>query len=99
MKTLNLEDIGLDSSWGGNVSRGKQRRKKVEGRFLKGPVPVEWLIKAYAVGSGAGHVVGVILWHLSGLKKDKRTVLLTSAECGLWGICRQSKGRALEALE
>ena len=44
-------------------------------------------------------MVGVILWHLSGLKKDKRTVLLTSVECGQWGICRQSKGRALEALE
>ena len=101
MEKFNLEDIALDSSWEGNTPPTRRRGKgkpKTEGRFIKGPVPLPWLIEANKAG-GSSLAVGNILWHLSGLKRGKRTVALTTVMCKEWGVGRESKRRALEALE
>jgi DNA-binding transcriptional ArsR family regulator len=96
--SFDIESLRLDPSLVGEV-KPIAKRRRLKGRFLKGPIPTDWLIKALRVGKGSGLGIGNVLWHLSGLKNGERTVLLTTTECERWGITRQSKGRALGALE
>jgi hypothetical protein len=97
MKTLRLEDIQLDPSLG-RVTKPARKKPKARGHFLKGPIPTHWLIKANRAG-GSSLAVGNILWHLCGLRQGEQTILLTTVECKKWGVSRESKRRALEALE
>jgi DNA-binding transcriptional ArsR family regulator len=66
-------------------------------RFLKGPVPWEWLIRASGL-PGKALTVGLCLWRLSGAMGN-RTVTLGNAELEPFGIDRPAKSRALDALE
>ena len=72
-----------------------QKRKK--GKFLKGPVPLDWL-------QGAGHLpgkalhVGVVLQYLSGVEGSSEwTFSYSLAET--FGVKRHAAYRALKALE
>jgi len=73
----------------------KPHRKRY---FIKGPIPVAWLARAYRAGAGAGMVIGAALWFQSGMRLN-RTVRLTNKEVERWGLSRQSKWKALAALE
>jgi len=79
------------------VTEAKPRkRKRVLGRFLRGPVPMNWIAQAHNCGGKAG-LMGTILWHLAGMKKA-RTVIVTNVEVARWGLNRYAKRRALNAL-
>ena len=67
------------------------------GRFLKGPVPLEWLIEAAKLPGKSLHV-GVVLWFLSGLKKS-REVTFAPSRRREFGIGRHASYRALKCLE
>src|SRR5579859_7437185 len=66
-------------------------------RFLRGPVPWGWLVRAARL-PGKSLVVGLCLWRLSGAKRNE-TVMLANAELKPFGIDRAAKSRALAALE
>jgi hypothetical protein len=65
-------------------------------RFLKGPVPWGWIIRASEL-PGKALIVGLCLWRLSGAM-GKQTVTLGSAELEPFGIDRAAKSRALTVL-
>lgn len=74
----------------------KQKRRS-GGKFVKGPLPLSWLIAAGKL-PGKALVVGVGLWYLSGLtgtKVVKPTGSLWQSMC----ISRQAAYRSIAALE
>jgi hypothetical protein len=66
-------------------------------QFLKGPVPLPWLIKASRC-KGQAFIVAIIIWYRCGLQKSNQ-VTLTSRVLGKFGINRSAKSRALLCLE
>ncbi len=66
-------------------------------RFLKGPVPLHWLIAASQL-PGKALAVGIAIWFRAGLTRSS-SITLSSSHLALWGIDRSAKLRALNALE
>ena len=74
----------------------RQARQNGE-KFLKGPIPLAWLIAAGAL-PGKSLMVGVGLWFLSGLT-GSREIKPTGRLWQFLSISRQAAYRALAALE
>ena len=70
--------------------------KSVE-RFIKGPVPVWWLRKAWTECRPASLVFGLLLFLRDGMGVKPKPI--TKAEMEIFGITRWSKREALEDLE
>ena len=69
-------------------------------RFLRGPIPMNWLYAASrAAGRGSGFGVAIALWYLSGLNRQARTVKLSSSVLRAMGIERDAARRGLTALQ
>lgn len=66
-------------------------------RFIKGPVPYDWMCRANALPGKAG-AVGIALWFLVGVKRT-RTFRLTIDIVRIARCTRKAIYRALEALE
>ncbi|MGH7135916.1 MAG: hypothetical protein ACREHD_09260 [Pirellulales bacterium] len=77
-------------------SKRLPRHKRGE-RFLWGPLPLSWFATAGNLPGRALHV-GLVLWWLSGVKKD-RTVKWESTAAEPWGLNRWAAHRGLAALE
>lgn len=73
------------------VMPSRQRSK-----FLKGPVPWDWIERAARL-PGKALVVGLALWRLSGATKST-TIRLGNSEMSALGVDRSAKSRALKAL-
>lgn len=70
---------------------------KQRGKFLKGPIPLEWLNKAANLPGKSLHVA-LALRFWAGIKKTQ-TVVLSNIALNSFGITRYSKKRALKNLE
>ena len=70
---------------------------KQRGKFLKGPIPLEWLTKAANLPGKSLHVA-VALRFWAGVKKI-RSIKLSNRSLKDLGITRYSKKRALKNLE
>jgi len=66
-------------------------------KFLKGPVPWDWLCMAANLPGKALHV-GNVLWFIAGIK-NARTIALSCKIMGDMGIKRNAGYRGLTALE
>jgi len=66
-------------------------------RFLKGPIPWAWLMRAAELPGRALHTA-VALWFLSGVTRSE-TVKLSGRPLAELGVDRHAKYRALAALE
>jgi hypothetical protein len=75
----------------------KVRSNSTSNRFLKGPVPWDWLIRASRL-PGRALVVGLCLWRLKGATRNN-TIKLSNTELEPFGIDRAAKSRGLTALE
>ena len=75
----------------------KPKRRRVNGTFVKGPIPTEWLQRASAL-PGKAFQTGVVIWYLYGLRKDT-TVTLANGLLEQFHISRKAKYRCLKALE
>jgi len=75
----------------------KPKRRRVNGNFVKGPIPTEWLQKASAL-PGKAFQMDVVIWYLYGLRKDT-TVTLGNGLLEQFHISRKAKYRCLKALE
>ena len=81
-----------------NVANRQKRRTKPKcSPFIKGPIPRDWIAKAFNLSLNAGKV-SLVLWYLAGLTKSK-TVVLTSKKMGEFNFDRWAKYRGLEQLE
>ena len=84
----------------GQIARPAQSQRpprKVRGRFLRGPVPLNWLAEAAKLPGKTLHV-GVLLWFRAGLTRNV-TVHLTGTVARTFGLDRYAKSRALRQLE
>jgi hypothetical protein len=75
----------------------KPRKPRFTGNFLKGPIPIAWLMKASAL-PGKAFQTGIVLWYLCGLRKNE-TVVLANGLLEQFHISRKAKYRCLRALE
>src|SRR5688572_23936591 len=72
-------------------------RKRIDGMFLKGPVPMDWLNRAASLPGKALHVaVAICLWH-GILRCDE--FRLSTGKLRSMGVERNSAYRALTSLE
>ena len=67
-------------------------------KFLKGPIPWNWLCKASSLPGKAFHVA-IGIWHLAGLSKGNRTFTLSQKTLRELGLKRNAVYRSLAALE
>ena len=87
--------LKLDNAFTAHIAKGS-RRKRFDGLFLRGPIPMDWLHDASKLGVSALWV-GCVLWHLSGVKKSV-TFLVSNLQLHRWGVDRFAKSRALKVL-
>jgi hypothetical protein len=66
-------------------------------RFIRGPIPWDWLIAASGLPSTAVRV-GLVLWHLAGLRNNRR-FRFEYARAAELGLSRFKVYRALDHLE
>jgi hypothetical protein len=74
------------------------KSKRIDGEFLKGPIPLVWLSTASRLRSKAALTVGLALWFEAGRRRN-REVRLTTAICERFNVDRKAKYRGLSALE
>lgn len=100
---LRIPDSGHLMLSSGNHQKPRQPprprlpRHKPGELFLRGPIPWRWL-EAAARLPGRAFVVGVVLWHLAGLRRH-RTVRLTPSKTRSLGLSPRVTRRGLKALE
>jgi hypothetical protein len=66
-------------------------------KFIKGPVPLDWISRANALPGKAG-AVGIALWFLVGVQKSRKVKLSGEVE-RIAGCARKAVYSALSALE
>jgi hypothetical protein len=93
--SLRLNQDGVRRLQGG-VRRGR-RASPIRGKFIAGPIDVQWVVQASRLGVKA-LLVGLALWHL---KKLRQADIFTVSNLMLqeWGVQPDAKSRALRALE
>ena len=86
--TFDFKKLGIKNS---------KKKEPEKCLFIRGPVPVAWMAKANELKPSASQI-GLILWHLVGMKKD-RTVVLTNKKLKDFHLSRVKKYIGLRALE
>jgi hypothetical protein len=71
--------------------------RRIQGAFLKGPIPMDWLQRAGMLPGKALHL-GVALWFRAGLA-GSMTVKLANADLATIGVARDAKYDGLERLQ
>jgi hypothetical protein len=67
--------------------------------FIRGPIPLGWLEQAAKIPRRNAVLVGLVLFYLAGLKKDRHGLVLTVKRCKPFGLERKSVQRGLADLE
>lgn len=80
----------------GCTRRGR-RASPIRGKFIAGPVDVQWMVHASGLGVKA-LLVGLALWHLKGLRRTD-SFIVSNLMLQEWGVQPDAKSRALRALE
>lgn len=80
-----------------NPNTGKHEPRAPTEKFIKGPIPLEWITRANNLPGKAG-AVGGALWFLVGVQKS-RTIKLTGEVEQIAGCGRKALYSALVALE
>ena len=70
--------------------------RRVQGYFLKGPIPMDWLQRAAMLSGKALHL-GVALWFRAGLV-GSMTLKLANADLAGLGVARDAKYEGLQRL-
>jgi DNA-binding transcriptional ArsR family regulator len=79
------------------ATRKGQRASPIRGKFIAGPVDVQWVVQASRLGVKA-LLVGLALWHLKRLRQSD-TFTVSNLMMREWGVQPDAKSRALRALE
>jgi hypothetical protein len=94
---LRLPETQVNQNAEERIAERRVRPKNQSDKFLKGPVPLAWLMSAARL-PGKALAVGIVLWFRSGLLRSNK-VSLPSTLLTLFGVDRHAKVRALNALE
>lgn len=100
MEDFNIDEYrisGIEVPETEKPSPAKKYGKIINGKFIKGPLPLDWFIVAAGLPCGATHLA-LVLWYLVGLKKSM-TVSLPNKPLQEMKIGKATKRRALKALE
>ncbi len=76
-----------------------KRETKTVGAFIKGPIPMEWLAKAARIPRCNAVLVGLVLFHLAGMRSERVGLVLCVERCKPFGLQRKSVQRGLAELE
>src|SRR5271166_1190233 len=69
----------------------------IQGLFLRGPIPLDWLTACHDM-SGKTIMVALAIWWQAGIH-GRQNIKLTTAGLKRFGVDRKAKDRALTALE
>lgn len=75
----------------------KAMKKRLQGKFVKGPIPLKWVEQACMVGGQEARLAWVI-WYRYGLNKGQDFPLSNTIVKSI-GLTRHAKGKALKNLE
>lgn len=81
------------------VGTGRSPKTKSLHPFIRGPIPLDWIIQAKSIPRCNALVVGLVLFYLAGLKKERTGLVLTVKRCEPFGLQRKSVQRGLADLE
>jgi hypothetical protein len=70
----------------------------IDGKFLRGPIPLAWLSPACKL-SGKVIAIALAIWFQAGLRNRSVDLKLTNQIIGRFHVDRHAKSRALKALE
>lgn len=94
---MDLEKLAFPAT---NLKHVHAPRHRAGEYFLRGPIPMAWLnAAARASGAGAGIKVALVLWFLSGVKRQARTFKLEPGALRRIGVDRHAGYRGLQRLE
>ena len=93
--SLRLDPHGVKRSQGG--ARRGRRAPPIRGKFIAGPIDVQWVVQAKRLGA-TPLLVGMALWHLKKLRQAD-TFTVSNLMLQEWGIQPDAKSRAVRALE
>ncbi|HXW71985.1 MAG TPA: hypothetical protein VEK34_11165 [Methylocella sp.] len=93
----NQDDVGPVQRHVFNHKTGAYEVRPPRPKFIKGPIPLDWISKANSLPGKAG-AVGVALWFLVGVQRS--TTIKTTNQIEVIAACgRKAVYSALEALE
>jgi hypothetical protein len=81
------------------TSTADGQREWVDGKFLRGPIPLSWLSRLCRLNGGKVVATGLAIWFQAGLQRAREGIRLTSKGLKRFGVTRQAKWEALKALE
>ncbi len=76
----------------------RRLRKEKDRRFLKGPVPLRWMIKAMRLPGASPFKISMVLWYRKGLTKSA-IIKLSKQVAEDFGLSTRTVYRALSVLE
>lgn len=79
-------------------ARHKEKTKKKSKRFVKGPIPLPWLLTAAALSPSAC-VVALIVWHARGLYRRDNDLRICPSDFERFGLTSRTGSRCLYRLE
>ena len=82
----------------GNSPKAKRKAKTV-GAFIRGPIPMDWLMKASRIPRRNALLVGLVLFHLAGMRSERVGLVLCVERCKPFGLGRKAVQRGLAELE
>ena len=98
-KDIEIEDFVIRREVTDSLKKGKVRtRYHFNVPFLKGPIPLLWLVKAQRLGRSALSV-GLILWYRDGIREIKSFRVGKRDIAKLLGITERSVLRGISKLE
>ncbi|MEI8213633.1 MAG: hypothetical protein WCI02_15910 [Planctomycetota bacterium] len=74
-------------------------KSKTIGPFIRGPIPMDWLVRAARIPRRNAVLVGLVLFHLAGMKSERNGLVLCVERCKPFELGRKAVQRGLADLE
>lgn len=94
---MDINDLLIDESEVSNDKYEQQKKVFINGKFVKGPIPLAWILKACSLGGNVAQV-SWLLWFYYGLTNGE-PITLSNIKAEEFGLERRQKTEALSRLE
>jgi len=74
-------------------------KTKTVGAYIRGPIPMDWIARASRIPRCNAVLVGLMLFHLAGLRSERVGLVLSVERCKQFGLGRKAVQRGLADLE